>query len=129
MSKTGCGEFKFRDAVDQESVRHGLKGGGRDGIPEDILRPRDHRGRCLRYIARNQVKVSALTGTKHQAMRPERQRPMIAIACPVMDPNVINRSPSGGRVEQQTKGLGHSRNRERYAGVHGTWIFGVAAGR
>jgi hypothetical protein len=35
------GELKFRDAF---YLHHGLKGGGRDGI-EDILRPRDRRGR------------------------------------------------------------------------------------
>ena len=85
MSNTGQAAAVSSSSATLSIDRHGLKGGGRDGIAEDILRPRQHRGRCHPYIGRDQANVAAFTGVKHQAARPERHRPMIAIACSVTD--------------------------------------------
>src|SRR6195952_5948155 len=78
-------ELNLCKTINNQALGHSLKGGGRDSIAEDILRPGHNRRGRDHHLARNKPKVAALTRTQHQAVWPEAHQPTIAISCPVSD--------------------------------------------
>jgi hypothetical protein len=61
----GCIELEFRDTVDYQIIGHGLEGGSRNCIAEDIVRPGQHGFGRYRNMTRYQAQIAAFTRSKH----------------------------------------------------------------
>ena len=92
-------ELELRDAVDRESVGRILKRGGcRNGVAENILRPSHDCSGSHRDMAGNQPKISAFARPKHQAVRSEAYRTTVAVDC-----SVVNAEPQANSMPGRCK--------------------------